>query len=321
MRRAWGILSVLTLSALWIPAAAAEHINVSRIVTGTQTSVNWSEINVLTRRGGATLSDYTLATAQIDPDKVVYFTPVPWGSVPTSTPGKPVISRVAPLADYQQNGFNFTYDRHYTSSAKVDMTPAGTKPVNASVFKGGAAMAAVSYRVQAVSTATDPVDYFVGLDVPLLLAGFQPAYNLCCSGDSNGGTYNYLRPHDATARAAVDIYVDDLPVWSSETAFIYPQTQDGSPFDRTDVAWDKPAVAGKTYLYLGPLAKGAGVVVTLVARAESAGTSDCGNQSFSFPSPPGDEKHCLDLFAQAPLAGGAGNSPAGFTLFWRAPKP
>ena len=321
MRRTCSFLSVLALAALSTQALAEEHINVSRIVTGTQTNVDWSELGELMRRGGSTFSYYVMATGQIDPDKVVYFAPPPWASVPTSSAAKPVINRVAALADYQQNGFTFTYDRHYTSSAQVDLTQGATRPVSASVFKAGAAMAAVSYRVQAVHTGTAAMDYFAELNVPVIAAGFQPGYNLCCSGDSNGGTYNYLRPQSAVARVAVDVYADDLPVWSSELAFIAPPQPGAGPFDRLDLTWDRPGVAGKTVLYLGRLSPGSGVVVTLVARAESAGQGDCGNQSFGFPSPPGEEKHCLDLFASAPLTGAATGAPAGFVVFAKAIKP
>jgi hypothetical protein len=293
----------------------AENINVSKIVTGTQTNISFATELAEPDAGGATYGYLTLATGQADPDPAHYFAPTPWGQGPQAAPGKPVVNRAAPLPNYTQGGAQFSYDRNFTSRASVDM--GAPRQVNAEAFKTGAATAVVTFRARADHTAATPLDYFLVLSVPKIQEYFDAAYDLCCSGDSNGGTYSYHRPTAATSRGAVDIYVDDLPVWSSEGVYLYPALKYGSPNDAIELAWDKPATAGTTNVYLGRLSGAQAITVTLVARADTSGVGDCGTETQGWGGNYTYERHCLYVGHGVTLSG----APAGFTLTTKVPAP
>lgn len=304
-------------AALAAASVAAEQINVSKIVTGTETTAHYAELNQPAQAEGAQ-ADFTLATDATDPDGTLYFNPTPWGSTPTATPGAPKLSRELKLSDYSEGGADFSYDQHFTSSVAIDMTPAA-KPVIAKMFKSGGGQANVSYRVVVTPPPGPALDYFVTLSIPQLARNIAPAYDLCCSGDSNGGTYSYHRPKFANARAAVDLYADDLPIWSTESGYIYPNTGNaGTPFDKLEVAWDKATPAGTSTLYLGKLS--APVALTLVVRVEAHGDSDCGTQKYGLPGSNTYAKHCLTVSQQVTLGGGTGGQPAGFAVAARTPQ-
>lgn len=321
IRTSWLIAGAI-LGAAPCAGAWAEQINVSRIASGTNVNVDWSELNQVSV-AGANFSFFTLATAQAAPDARPYFAPGPWSASTAATPAKPKLTRTTKLDDYSQGGANFTYDRHYTANGVVDMTPASptTKPVSASMFKSGAAAGQVSYRMRIDATSPQPLDYFLELQVPQPKRGVEPGYDLCCSGDSNGGTYSYHRPKSASSRAAIDLFADELPIWTSESAFLYPNVgASGSPFDKLEIAWDKSTAPGKTTLYLGRLAAPASVTITFAVRTEAHGDGDCGVQNYGLPGSPAYAVHCLSVDQSVALSGGDAGAPVGFILFAKTPK-
>jgi hypothetical protein len=323
MRRNLGVAAAAGLAAAFAGHAHAEQINVSKIASGTHVNVDWTELNQASV-AGASYSFFTLATAQAAPDARPFFAPGGWTSATSPAPAKPSITRTTKLADYTQGNAPFAYDRHYTSNGVSSMTPASpaTKPVSASMFKSGSAAGQVSYRVRIDATSAQALDYFLELQIPQPKLGVGPGYDLCCSGDSNGGTYSYHRPKSASSRAAIDLYADELPIWTSETAFLYPNVgPNGSPFDKLQIAWDKPTPAGKTTLYLGRLAAPASVTITFAVRTEAHGDGDCGVQNYGFGGNPSYAVHCLSVDQSVALSGGdAAGAPVGFILFAKTPK-
>lgn len=315
-------LAAAVAGAALASQAHAEQINVSRIASGTHVNVDWSELNQASV-SGANFSWFTLVTSQAQPDARPFFAPSPWTAVTAAAPAKPKLTRTTKLDDYKQGNVPFAYDRHYTSSAVSDMTPASpaTKLVASNVFKSGNAGAQVSYRVRIDATSAQPLDYFVELSIPQPKLGVEPGYDLCCSGDSNGGTYSYHRPKSASSRAAIDLYADELPIWTSESAFLYPNTgANGSPFDKLQIDWDKPTAPGKTTLYLGRLSAGASLTLTFAVRTEAHGDGDCGVQNYGFAGNQSYGVHCLSVDQSVALSGGDGANPVGFTLFAKTPK-
>ena len=323
MKRAHQLLAgAMSGAVLFFGAqAGAENINVSRIVTGTLTIINFASELAEPDTVGANFSYFTMSTGQAAPDPGPYFAPAPWGAGPAAAPTKPVLDRTTALPNYSQGGSPFTYDRNFTSKAYVNMAAASGKQVDAEVFKSGAASSAVSYRVRVDHTAATALDYFLVLSVPKLQEYFGAAYDLCCSGDSNGGTYSYHRPTSATSRGAVDVYVDDLPVWSSEGAYLYPALANSSPNDSIELVWDKPDTPGITTLYLGRLSGAQSITVTLVARADGAGVGDCGTEPVGWGGNYTYERHCFYAGHAVMLSGGGGGAPVGFTLTSKAPQP
>jgi hypothetical protein len=307
--------------ALGVGPAAADHINVSKIATGTQVNLDWNASAAKPKVSGATISWFTLATGQIDTEAGPYFVAAPWTAALAAQPTYPLLQHQAINAPYTQGTSTFEYDTQQSRLALVDMVQ-GKKVQASTAFKGSASAAAtLTYRARIDHTSAQALDYFIDLAVPLQQLGAQPGYNLCCSGDPDGGTYNYIRPKSWAARGEVDVYVDGLPVWSSANTAIYPDDPGGTPFDSVQVAWDKPKPPDSTTLYLGRLSSGQSMTITLEVRTDARADSDCGIQ------PPGSylshtyEIHCYRLSESAQMSGGSGGQPVGFSLYSKAPPP
>jgi len=316
MAGAWLLLAAAAGGSAW----AADQINVSKIATGTHTGVDWAAVDAQPKVAVGALSYFTLATAAVQGDAQPFVAPPPWSATLQAVPAYPDLLRKTPLADYTQGGADFHYARDYGSLAEADMAGA-TKQVRAGAFRDGSGNAAASYRVRIDNTTGQPLDYFVDLAVPVFARTAQPGYDLCCSGDSNGGTYTYHRPKSARARAAVDLFADELPVWSSESTFLYPNdSQTGSPFDKLEWQWDRAPGTGSARLYLGRLAAGGALTLTLVVRAEAATlATDCGITGGGFYNGNQYDVRCYDLQQTVQLAGGANGAPVAMSLYAKAP--
>lgn len=315
--------ALLCAAACWAAPAGADQLNVSQIATGTDTPVDWAASAAQPQVVGASFSYFTMATAVIDPDKTVFFAPVPWSAAMNPAPAYPQLQRSKPTQPYDQGGASFSYDQPSYSRAGISMNAVAPekKQVEAQSFRSGASAAAVSYRVRIDHTAAEALDYFLDLARPVVKRVAEPGYDLCCSGDSNGGTYTYHAPDSAVARAAVDVYADELPIWSSESAFMYPQDQYGTPWDKREWSWDHANGPGQTRLYLGRLAAGQSLTITLVARADARTVAtDCGISKSSGPyGPPSYEVRCYELDQTIELSGGDNGAPVSFSVYSKAP--
>ncbi len=313
-----GALAALMAAGLPVAPALAANINVSQIATGTYTGINWNVAAMQARVYGWTVSYATVAVAGIDTEPTAWFAPDPWGAGLQPNLAYPALTRTKPTQNYTQGNAQFLYDSSYSRLANVDMTTAAPRKVEAGLSGGGASgakvTAALSYRAHVDNTTAQTLDYYFDLKVPVLKRGTSPAYDLCCSGDSNGGTYNYHSPQSADSRAAVDVEVDGLPVWSSEAAYTYPATNSSSPFDEVDIAWDQPNGPGTTTLYLGRVAPGHGMDITFIARADARDlASYCGIQGPSSYLSHDYEVHCFGLDHRVEMAN--------ITNRFRGPQP
>ncbi len=315
MAWAWLLLATAAMGPVW----AIDEINVSKIATGTHTAIDWASADAQPKVAAGTLSYFTLTTAAVQADAQPFVAPPPWNAALQAAPAYPDLLRKTPLADYSQGGADFHYARDYSSLAEADMKTA--KQVRAAAFRDGSGSAAASYRVQIDNTTGQALDYFVDLAVPVFTRSAEPGYDLCCSGDSNGGTYTYHRPKNAHARAAVDLYADELPLWSSESTFLYPNDgQTGSPFDKLEWQWDRAPGTGSARLYLGRLAAGGALTLTLVVRADAATlATDCGITGGGFYGGNQYDVRCYDVQQTIKLAGGTNGAPVAMSLFAKAP--
>lgn len=281
--------------AVWIlavPSLRADNLNVSPIAISGR-NLDWTEEgNTLKWPGGAIYSYYQMGRARIQSETSDYFAPGPWSAAWQNSPSYPAFSRHAdtPAATQQ-----LTWASPYYSLAKVDMgsTP---KRVQSRNFSTGWARSAVNYSVRVEHTSATPLDYFVVLQHPKFLLGVQAAYTLQPGGPGGGGgTYLYKSPDAARARAAVDVLVDGLPVWSSESTYMYPDGDASYPWDKRLTSWgNTPVDNGQTKLYLGKLQAGKAITITFVVRADTYVDADnCGTSYGGWNSP--DEKRCFDL--------------------------
>ncbi|MCX6626234.1 MAG: hypothetical protein NTW28_01205, partial [Candidatus Solibacter sp.] len=149
-----------------------------------------------------------------------------------------------------------------------------------------------------------------------LSVSVSPAYTLQPGGPGGGGgTYLYKSPVAARARAAVDVLVDGLPVWSSESTYMYPEALANYPWDRRMTSWgNTPVDNGQTKLYLGKLVAGKAITISFIVRTDTWVNADaCGTAyGMGFNTP--DEKRCFDLIATADLPSPA-LGPVGISVY------
>lgn len=255
-----------TLVAGGVLAAYGENLNVSKIVTGTQSNMAWwmeamePEINL-----GAAVQYFPMTSAKISNEATGYFDPGPWSAAWLNSPTSPSVNRSLATAPVMQYGAQYFYTSSVFRQAIASLS--GTPENNSSLAFGTGAADAVSSQSIKLDVRGGSHDYFLEFSHPVFTRTITSAYNLI-SG-SNGGTYVYKKPQDAQSRASVTILVDGLPVWSSESASRFPADTANNPWDKTEVRWGKTSAAGTSRLYLGRMLSPS-IVVTLVVRTSSS---------------------------------------------------
>ncbi|CAD5369649.1 conserved exported hypothetical protein [Rubrivivax sp. A210] len=143
----------------------------------------------------------------------------------------------------------------------------GAAPRRTSVqsWRSGSGFSTTSVAVRLNVPASGPMRTFVQFTVPTLVRQGQNASYV-------GGPSQFQTIQTAAARlqgrAAVDVMVDGLPVWSSASHVLLPQrirTVDKQAFE---LHWDMPLGSDKVTLYLGSLPAGSRHVVAVVVRSE-----------------------------------------------------
>ena len=291
--------------------AFTENINVSQIATGTYVSLDWSLAFLNPpANNGATLTYYTTGDAKVGSQTTPYYAPDPWNLATQAIPQYPYIQRLTPLPNYSASNTPFDYDYPFTERATVNVASMPAT-LQASTNRSGSADTALSYSVRIDHFSSNPLNYFLNLDKPVFSRSVAPAYSLSSSSDYNGGTYSYISPTAAQARATVDVYVNDLPVWSSEDAYLYPSSIAQTAFDQLGLTWGAAEGPGKATLFLGRLNQGDSMTVTVVSKASGNATaSSCGFQGNGSWWSPQYSVHCFDLTQTIQMNGVSGQPPA-----------
>jgi hypothetical protein len=304
--------AALVVSIFAIPALWAENLNVSPIAISGR-SINWTEeAGALKIIGAATFTYSQVGHARIQQEPNDYFVVAPWSAAWLNSPSHPVLSR---QANTPAPTSSLTWASPYYSLAKIDMAATPTV-VSSRNFTTGWARSVMNYSVHVEHNSSTPLDYFVLLDNPKYLLGVSPGYTLQPGGPGGGGgTYLYKSPNAARARAAVDVLVDGLPVWSSESNYMYPEGTADYPWDKLLSTWGNTVTEnGQTKLYLGKMSAGKAITVTFVVRSDTFVDGDgCGTAYGGWNTP--DEKRCFDLTQTVQLPHVSNSSPVGISLY------
>jgi hypothetical protein len=112
----------------------------------------------------------------------------------------------------------------------------------------------------------------------------------------------------------VDVLVDGLPVWSTESTYMYPENSAHYAWDKRMTSWGNALVAnGQTKLYLGKLQAGKGITITFVVRTDTyVDAAICGTATGGSNSP--DQKRCFDLTQTVELPNPA-SGPVGISVY------
>jgi hypothetical protein len=297
------ISSCALLAMMHIASSPAENLNVSRIAIAPR-NIDWAEeATAPIVQGSWAIFDYWQSGhARIQGDLLDFYvkqwSQVNWADAPALPNITRLLATPAPTSSLK-------YGSPYYQLAKVDMAP-NPRVVQSRTFGTGWAQSAANYTIKVFHGSAQPLDYFIYLYHPKILTGVQAAYTLQPGGPGgSGGTYLYKHPDSAGSRAAVDVLVDGLPVWSTESAYMYPEDTADYAWDKLFTKWGSPVVDnGTTKLYIGRLAAYQVVHVSLIVRTDvKAVASQCGTEYASYGS--ADTKRCFDLTQTVQLQPGA----------------
>lgn len=292
---------------LFSSSLSAEQVNASAIATGTFTNIDWAAVPSypsVTVAGMVTTRTMTRTGVSLGGNS--YFEPAPWSSGWGNSVAFPNFSRqVLFPPDGMVNGFFTSYSPKTNQRGLVNIQGLKTSSIAA---KTGSAFTVVTYSAK-INHAGPEAGYFLTVINPARTAKVDLAWNLCCTGDSNGGTYSYEQPNAAQSRSAIDIYANSLPVWSSERSRIYksktePNVEGGS----ADTSFGPALTSNETHrIFLGKLKSGQAMTVTLTLRTDAAvDAPKCGEQitnNIFEPNKPYRDVHCYSVTEElAPVA-------------------
>jgi hypothetical protein len=145
------------------------------------------------------------------------------------------------------------------------LAQAGSRRVSSQTYARGSGSAVLSYSVK-LTTGPGSAHWFVEFTPPTLSRAVQTAFFI---GGPSGEQPIHSRPDSSAARSAVDVYIDGLPIWSSESSHHVPETFDEDfATDFLRLGWDKPLGGGRTTLWLGLLPPDRTYVITLLVRVD-----------------------------------------------------
>lgn len=128
-------------------------------------------------------------------------------------------------------------------------------------WKTGSGIATLSYAVQVNTPTGGPKPTYLSFEIPQQASDFQLANEVL----SSGGVVPH-RPLRSHSRAAVDIFVDGLPVWSGEFNRLFSKRLNG--FFPVDLEWGRALDGSRVDLYLGNLPGGSTRNVAVNFRTE-----------------------------------------------------
>ena len=280
------------MAALASPAAvsASKVINVSGTVTGTveqqgphlAPKVPCGAQCTYAIVSSARMVDTASATAGT---VAVTSWPPTLASAPAAPPAVERDGTVPAPFDDPQSGHN-VFDGAVpgvSQRAAVEFDPAhkSGRSVSSDTYATGSGSAVLTYTVQ-LTTGPASANWYVDFKPPVLTRIVRTAFFI---GGPSGNEPIDHQPDATAARSAVDVYVDGLPVWSSESSHHVPATFDGQfAADAIQLSWDRSLGGSRTVLYLGLLPPGLTLNIALLVRVdEQIDAPDCFTDHMSLP--------------------------------------
>lgn len=148
-------------------------------------------------------------------------------------------------------------------------TPGAQRHTAVQTLRTGSGVAWVSYAIR-VTSGVDPAPTYLEFAVPQRNSGIlqTPYYIL-------NDNYFYDGVDRMQARAAVDVYVDGLPVWSSSEHTLKPKLWSGGTFGRLQLKWGTSLAEDRVTLFLGTLTKGTRTISMLIRSDLRVADDEC----------------------------------------------
>ncbi len=282
--RAGTLACLLAVSTV---ASGQALINASKTASGTFTPVIWQSVVFAPNANvSGALTFRELGQGKIGSETNTYYALAPWFHAYAASPLFPKVERLKPLSGYVDLGQEYAYTSSVSERALVDMI-ASPRKTSSFTHASGSATTTLSYAIKIQHTSATPVSYFASIRNPKRTFSFDAAYSLCCSGDSNGGTYSYIKPKAARSRSTVDLMADGLPIYSSEETYLFPASQANFATDKLESRWGDVRLDGDTsVVFLGKLSAGQTVNLNLVVHTDVVtDAKTCGYEGGGFYNP------------------------------------
>ena len=272
-------IATAALAASLLPLNAHALVNVSGIVTGTQTQppVIWAGsvqapcssacVYAVGSSAGQTDSHTTYPSPFLTPAWPPSFTVSGGPLRPASVTD---LGTVAPAAAgvVQDGGSVIGVQQRARVSFPMMWMPGGSGDwsMTTQTWKTGSGAAVVSHAIRLTTPAVMAKHTYVEFDVPSLMRGWQYAYDV---GGPSGYQPITTNPHRFQSRVAMDIYVDGLPVWTAQSHLLHPDAWTPPNHTPHVVNWGAALDgAADTTLYLGQLPAGSTRTITVVMRSD-----------------------------------------------------
>jgi hypothetical protein len=142
--------------------------------------------------------------------------------------------------------------------------PASARQLDVQTWRSGSGASAASYAVRIEAPAGPARPTFLSFGVPTPVRESKRAGHI--AGPSGQQPFT-IYPKRMQARSIVDVYVDGLPVWSSESLLLMPQRR-SDPWGQTEISWGPALDGSRATLFLGSLPAGSVRTAVIVLRSD-----------------------------------------------------
>ncbi len=140
----------------------------------------------------------------------------------------------------------------------------GSRKMSVQTWKSGSGANVVGIAIRINTPSSGAQKTYLEFDVPVLARGWRDAYYV---GGPSGYQPISTDPKRVQTRSAVDVYVNGLPVWSSQSNHLRPQ-RDNDSQDIQLLQWGPKLEDDKVTLFLGTLPAGSTRTVTMLIRTD-----------------------------------------------------
>lgn len=156
-------------------------------------------------------------------------------------------------------------ERAQVTFSVAPQDPPSARQLDVQTWKTGSGASAASFAVRISLPAGPARPAFLRFEVPQLVRDWEYAKQI--AGPSGNQPLTTM-PKRLQARSAVDVYVDGLPVWSSQSLRLLPQRYNPTLPGTVDLATGPALNGGMVTLFLGTLPAGSVRTAVIVLRSD-----------------------------------------------------
>lgn len=268
---AFRLCTLAAAAALAVPPAAGATINVSQLVLGVSEPL---PVYGTVAACAAACRYASASGAQMSNGAVAWPGPLAMSTWPVQfSAAAPAFAAAADTLSVPPAPAGTQYDtlngqpwqRAQVAWTYLPDAPPAARQIDVQTWRSGTGASATSYAVRIDTPAAGARRTFLSFTVPTPVRAWKHAGYI--GGPSGQQPFTVL-PSRLQARTIVDVYVDGLPVWSSQSMRLRPKrhaAHDAPPFT---VDWGAPLDGSKATLYLGTLPAGSSRTAVIVMRAD-----------------------------------------------------